>query len=469
MKQLFQIGTILILSILFVTKNSIAQQNVTGIWKGYLHTTASDSLTIVIEVIAENDSVRVELDSPDKYSFENIADHFSFSGDTFHFRISNIKYDGILDVHQQRISGTFIEGKFKAPLTFERTEKRDLLIRPQKPIPPFDYHIDDQISIYDPAAQQVVVNGTLTCPKSAPPKATVVLISGTGWQDRDETLFGHKPFWVIADDLTKKGYAVFRYDDLPQALFVKSSTYDFAKYLDMIIDHLKKDERCKSSPIGLLGHSEGSMIAFISASKNRNINFVISLAGVAQPYKEITLFQLEKYAMKDELEEAEKEKMLKIYRPIYEIIEKSKDNKEALKELGAYFDQLAKELTEEEKVKYNLTPKEMLGIRGMPLSSWAYNLYKIDAKRNISKTKCPIYALNGEMDTQVPYQNNLPLFQEYAKKNPLNRFESFPGLNHLFQKCETGMIDEYGKIEETISPEVLRKIGEWLDLFVNSN
>lgn len=464
----FKINLFFSIIIFCILVDANAQQDIVGFWKGYLKVSERDSLPLVISIIQDGDSIIAEFDSPHQYSFGNKVDHFSLVGDTFNLKFTNITYQGVVDLENKRIEGLYSQGKFNAPLVLEYVEKRDRLIRPQTPNPPFDYQIDDSISIDDPVTQQTVINGTLTWPSTVPTKATIILISGSGWQDRDGTLFGHKPFWVIADDLTKRGYAVFRYDDLPRALFAKSTTYDFAKYLDMIVDFLKKDERCKEIPIGFLGHSEGSMVAFISASKNRDVDFVISMAGVAQPFKEISLFQLEKFVMNDQIDDVKKEKMLALFRPIYEIIEKSKDSQTAMKELNRYLDGLAKELTEEERVLFNLTPKDMLGIRGMPLSPWTYNLYRIDAKRIISKTRCPVYAINGEMDFQVYYQTNLPLFQKYLKPHPLNRFDSFPGLNHLLQHCETGMVDEYGKIEETISPEVLEKIGLWMEMFVNN-
>ena len=447
----------------------IAQQsnaNIIGIWQGYLHI-ATDSLSVVIVVEQDADTLRAEMDSPDQYAFGIKADAISLHRDTLTFKINSagVTYTGIFNHDEQQIEGTFLQYKAKYPLILKRISERTVLHRPQMPIAPFHYNIDEKIVIHN-KENKPLITGTLTWPENASPKALVILISGSGWQDRDETIYGHKPFWVIADYLTREGYAVFRYDDVYPAIFRQSTTLDFVNHVNLIVDSLTKDNRCKNIPVVLAGHSEGGLVALMAASQNKKINLVVSMAGVAEPFEETLLFQAAKAAQKQDFTQIEIDNTVRYSSEIYEILKKSKNKESAMKQLNTYLDNITQKMSEEDKTKYGFTSDNIFKMKQQMASPWFYQLFKITPSKYIKKVTIPVYVLNGEKDMQVNATANVPLMQKYLPANKQNRFDIFPGLNHLFQEAETGMYDEYGTIEQTISPIVLKRIKEWLDFVI---
>lgn len=434
-----------------------------GTWEGFLKLPTGDSLSIVLSVEPSDDSVHVEMDSPDQYTYGIAVSNFSFNENSVHFTSSpSISFKGTLIDSLRQISGDFTQFGRKFDLSFAEIPARKKLSRPQTPQPPFDYFIDDKIVINDKEKGRPVITGTLTAPKDSLPKALLILISGSGWQDRDETIMGHKPFWVIADYLTRQGYAVFRYDDLPQAIFVNSTTLDFVDYVNLIIEFLKEKSEFNTIPIGLLGHSEGALVACITAAENKEIDFVISMGGVAQPFKDILLSQAKISAKMSGFSQEEIEQTLNMSKEIYDVMEKAKDRDAAMKKINGLYDQWTNGMSDLQKERYNLTDKAIFSMKQTLYSPWFFSIFKLKPEKYLRKIKCPVYAMNGEKDSQVPAEN-VWLIQKYLKQNPLNRFDIFPGLNHLFQEATTGLWDEYGDIEQTISPVVLENILEWLE------
>lgn len=240
-------------------------QNISGYWQGTLHVSKTDSLTIGMMVDMDDDTLRVVMDSPDQYYMDIATNSSKWEDSTLSWKVKDIgaSFSGKLSSDGQIITGTFQQNG-KLPLTFGRGHERKVIRRPQTPQPPYPYSEED-IHIKDKSHRYNLINGTLTMPVRAP-KALVILITGSGWQDRDESLMGHKPFLLIADHLTRQGYAVFRYDDFPRAVFAKSTTFDFADGTTLIIDSLTRRTDLKGIPLGLLGHSEGSMVAEIVAA-----------------------------------------------------------------------------------------------------------------------------------------------------------------------------------------------------------
>jgi uncharacterized protein len=472
MKKIFRVVSLLLLmSFFFINIEQIAAQSVVkyipvkGIWRGLLQVTPKDSLAMVLVVDTVGDSVKVVLDSPDQYVTDIPVSSFSFVGDSVSFKVTSlyVTYTGILYPDENVIKGTFTQGRKKLPLSLSKTNKRILANRPQTPVPPFNYVVEPDIVINDPKTGMPLIMGTLTYPENKKPKGTVIMISGSGWQDRDETILSHKPFFVIADYLTRRGYAVFRYDDVPKYKFAKSTTFDFADNVNLIIDSLKSYNKFDLGKIGLLGHSEGGLVAFIVAAQNPDIKFVISMAGVGETMKETLLYQARVVLPKQNYTSEELEASIKNSEKVYTLVEKSRDVESASDDLNSELAEYTRNMTDSQKVRYNSTSEDLLMLKQQLLSPWLYQVLKIQPGQYIKKIKCPVYALNGEYDLQVGYRNNLSLIEQYLRENPCNTIEMFPKLNHLFQVAETGYYDEYGKIEQTISPEVLDKIGEWLD------
>lgn len=444
-------------------------QDISGYWQGHLHISKSDSLTVGIYV-EQDDSLRIELDSPDQYAIGMAATQVSFADSVLKWKEPSVNatYSGKLSADGQSLEGTFTQGG-KLPLILRRGHERTIIRRPQTPLPPYSY-TEEEIRIKDKEGKYVLINGTLTMPEQQP-QALVILLTGSGWQDRNEELFAHKPFLVIADHLTRRGYAVFRYDDFPKAVFAKSTTFDFADGVTLILDSFARRSDLQTLPTGLLGHSEGSLIAEIVAARDKRIAFIINLGGVAQDIPDLMLYQIRALSMSDStMTEAEIENSIALSSQLYQALYKSKNRDKAFNTLSKIWEKQAAVLTPEEQVRYGLTPERKLAALRQICSPWFYAFFHLSPSSYLKKIKCPVLAIGGEKDLQVDAVTNNALFKEYLPANKRHKFIVEPGANHLLQPCATGFPNEYGTIETTIKPEVLEAISSWLDgLFLIRN
>jgi len=465
MKKLTLIISLYLLGAAFcVNAQEITQT--TQSWSGYLKPTVKDSIKIVINLQFEDERLTgVTMDSPDQMAYDIKATKFSMQNDTFHFAILNagITYKGVIE--EQLISGTFTQGGKKLPLLLQPSQPVLPPNRPQTPQPPFPY-VEEEINMNDHNGEPNIT-GTLTLPKDGKIKATLILITGSGWQDRDETIFFHKPFKVIADFLTRNGYAVYRYDDLPANVFAKSTTFDFEKNVQTIVKYFQQDKRTKSQPVGLLGHSEGGSVAFMAAANNPSIDFIISLAGPGEKFNAVNLYQIEEISKEQGLNDKEIEDVLELQRKFNQLVENAKTTTDANDKLKNLVAEYNKKWNDEQKSKYNFTAKSVLGMVQLIYNPWFFNLFKIDFVKYIKKIKSPVYAANGEKDLQIYYKTNLAIIDQNLPKKTPRKIVSYPNLNHLFQTCETGSLEEYGEIEETIYPKVLDDILLWLNEVVH--
>lgn len=439
-------------------------QTILGYWKGDLKTVAGESIALLIAIIPDGDSIRVELDSPDQYVTEIPVDIFSFDNDTLVFHVFSLsaRYNGVYDEENQQISGLFTQWNVKRKVVLKKVAERWQMLRPQEPQAPFPY-LEEKITILHPELQRTWIDGTLTLPRDNAPKALVILISGSGWQDRDETIMGHKPFKLIADYLTRCDIAVFRYDDLPKNFFQQATTPDFADAVTIIIDSLAMQARFQHLKKGLLGHSEGGLVAFMTAANDKRVDFVISMAGMADKLKNTLLYQVEAISSLDSsFTEKDMIASMQISKEIYTAIEKAKNSSTALKKCKKILEKYDTQFGDEQKNKIGLSLENRLATLQLISSPWYFYLFHLNPVNFIKKIDCPVYALNGEKDLQVDWHTHLQLIQKHLPANKKNKIQSFPNLNHLFQECETGSPSEYGKIEQTISPVVLEHIKNWL-------
>ena len=438
---------------------------IAGTWEGHIHITKKDSLALVISIEIQGDSVVAELDSPDQYAFGMTIEQYSYSHDTLKLKMGQLgaSYQGVLNKENGEIEGVFTQNRKDFPLNLQRIAQRLVVNRPQTPQPPFDYDIKDEEITLEKGGKKALIRGTLTSPIHQSPKALVILISGSGWQDRNETIFLHKPFWVIADYLTTNNYAVFRFDDLPMAQYNQTTTSDMADFMGLLVNYFAEKEMFQGMPIGLLGHSEGGLIACMSAAQYKEIDFAISMAGIAEHISEVLLYQVEKMVRHSGFSDEEVANTLLYSKELYTIIEKSKSKEKAIQAISNYFDYKALTMNDADKQRYGFTDADIFAKKQQLSSVWMHNIFKINPLKHIRAMRCPLYALNGEKDMQVAAATNIPVMQKHKKKNELDKFEIFPNLNHLFQEADSGMVDEYGKIEQTISPVVLERVGEWLD------
>lgn len=446
--------------------SSFAQmESLAGIWQGRMPV-GGDSLTLVLVVERQGDSLNVVLDSPDQYVTDIAVDECSFVNDTLRFSVHDLnaayvgRYDG------QQIRGRFTQYGRRMKLNLSPASERRLFPRPQEPQSPYPYREVELSFPYNAALSPI--NGTLTLPTDAAPAAVVILLTGSGRQDRDETIFRHKPFKVIADYLTRAGYAVFRYDDPPYSTFAKQTTFDFARQAQVVFDTLSARPELAGTPVGFLGHSEGGMVAWIAAAAQPKTAFVISLAGVGTPISEILLYQTHVLGVASGLSDAQIRGNDQLNRSVYGIVEKSKTPEDAVKKLDVFFKKYTRKMSPEQRMALHLTDVEIAGICSQATSQWLFTLFHTCPADYMKQVQCPVLALNGDRDLQVEAAANLAGIKAGLLKSPSVTCRTLPGLNHLMQECETGTVEEYGEIEQTMSPQVLEAVTEWLDKVIQS-
>jgi len=366
----------------------------------------------------------------------------------------------------KKIDSITLEGSWKQnggiyPLTLR---KKDITIespkRPQTPKEPFPYLIEEIVA-KGPAGK---LGGTLTKPNGKGPFPLVICITGSGAQDRDETIFNHKPFFVLADALTRNGIAVLRMDDRgvgsSEGNPALSTSLDFAQDIQACINTMKHKEGVDANRIGLLGHSEGGIIAQILAAQNpSDIAFVCSMAGIGITGMDLLIWQTRKVTSKT-LPMGEVEKSVRRQKTILTMIKESKDSL-ALRILLT--DSLGTWAVEQQKMFMVNSPEFRAQLNQLQ-SPWLRFFIGYDPAEYLPKVKCPIFAINGSEDMQVESQTNLQQIENLLKSggNRSVKIKEYQGMNHLFQKCATCDVEEYAKIETTIEQEVIDDIISWL-------
>lgn len=376
-------------------------------------------------------------------------------------------FDGRLSADGSEIVGQWQQGGGKTPLSFKRLAKAPQLNRPQEPKKPYPYE-EEEVTIPN-SATGVTLAGTFTKPRGAGPHPAVMLLSGSGPQDRDEAIMGHRPFLVLADHLTRQGIAVLRCDDRG----VGKSTGDFgaATHEDFVADTLagvawlKRRAEIDSKRIGLIGHSEGGLIAPLAAVRQpEDIAFIVLLAGVGVPTEELLVRQGQDLARAMGAAGHTLERNAKTQRESFRILRQDLPRSEAEQKLRELLQAHSSELTEAQRQALGYTEAMLDAQVQTVLTPWFRNLLTYDPRPTLRQVKCPVLALNGEKDLQVSAKENLAAIREalIAGGNRQVQTREFPGLNHLFQTCTTGAVSEYGQIEETFNPAALDAISDWV-------
>lgn len=321
--------------------------------------------------------------------------------------------------------------------------------RPQNPTPPYPYKSED-VEYRNPIGNFQLA-ATLTTPKSSAAAPAVVLITGSGPQDRDESILGHKPFLVLSDYLTRRGVAVLRVDDRGIAksggTFATSTTADFATDVEAGVAYLKTRAEVNPNKIGLVGHSEGAIIAPMVAARNADVAFIVMMAGSGVGGEDILISQTQLISEASGTPHEAAEKNAADERAVLDIVRQEAD-----------IDALKKKLA-------GLIPEAQMDAAIKPLTSpWFRYFLSYDPAVALEKVKCPVLAIGGSKDLQVPPKQNLPAIRKAleAGGNKNIEVEELPGLNHLFQTAKTGAPSEYAEIEETIAPVALEKITRWI-------
>jgi pimeloyl-ACP methyl ester carboxylesterase len=363
----------------------------------------------------------------------------------------------------QSLTGTFTQtGQGEMPITFKRQaagQKAAEAKRPQEPRAPFPYRSEEAV-VPNAAAPGVTLAGTLTLPEGKGPFPAAILISGSGAQDRDETLAGHKPFAVIADHLTRNGFAVLRLDDRGTAKstgdHTRATSADFATDANAAFAWLAARKDIRSNAIGFIGHSEGGMIAPIAMASNPKVAYAVLLAGPGTKLDQLMLSQQRLIGSQMGRSEADLDKAEPVFARIFAAVAKAKDNAEAEAAIEAI-------LTPQARADFGLpadAPASILTARlGGP---WFRYFLNYDPVPNLARIKVSLLAINGSLDRQVPAGDNLAAIRKATAGNKDVTIVELPGLNHLFQTARTGGLGEYQQIEETFAPAALDLMTAWL-------
>jgi len=413
--------TIITLLTAIAVMTSQAQVNSTttleGSWSGKLKVGAM-SLTLVLHLEEADGYVKASLDSPDQGAKGISAYKEYLSEDSVAVKVESIGATYRAKLKDGKLDGTFSQMGMKIPLVL--TKGVPEVKRPQEPKQPYPY--DTEEVTFKNEADGATLSGTLTWPvgydknlKKKKKPVVLLFVSGSGQQNRDEELMNHKPFLVIADYLARNGIATLRYDDRATGKSVggdvkNATSEDFARDAAAGIEFLRSKKTF--SKVGILGHSEGGTIAFMLGGQQK-VDFIVSLAGPT--------------VKGDTLLAAQSNRILSLSgMPANMTVEKYRQTATSVK---------------------------------IPWLDW-FNDY--DPSDNIRKTRCPVFALNGDRDCQVISSLCLPALKVLLPSSKKHLIKEYPELNHLFQHCTTGLPDEYGQIEETISLEVLSDIAGWI-------
>ena len=445
------------LLIFLVSLTSFAQ-DITGSWYGMLKVPGTQ-LPVVINVIKVENDYKATMDSPAQKAFAIPVPIFTFADSKFKFEITDgrIDYAGTLG-ENNIIKGFFRQRGQSFPLDFSR-EKIEIkkAVRPQEPVKPYPYYSED--ITFENKKDGITLAGTLTLPQKEGNFPVVVLISGSGPQNRDEELLDHKPFLVISDYLTRNGIAVLRYDDRGTAFskgkYAGATTLDFSTDTQAAVDYLLTRKEIIKTKIGLIGHSEGGVIAPMVATNSKAVSFIVLLAGVGIKGGELLLLQQELVARVAGVSERE--------------IQKTKiENKKTATDLTDYFNKKTAE-NPDIKIPEGMSKDAFVKMKvDQYTNTWMNYFIKLDPTIALKKVKCPVLALNGSKDLQVPAKENLAAIKNALTKSGNTKVTAIelPNLNHLFQECKTGSPDEYKEIEQTFSPIALEAMLNWINLQV---
>jgi dipeptidyl aminopeptidase/acylaminoacyl peptidase len=314
----------------------------------------------------------------------------------------------------------------------------------------------------------ITLAGTLTLPSKEGKYPVVVLITGSGPQNRDEEIMGHKPFLVLSDYLTRHGIAVLRCDDrgtfASKGSFARATTFDFATDVEAEVSYLKTRKDIDTKHIGLIGHSEGGIIAPMVAVKDKDVIFIVLMAGTGVSGSNLLLRQQEEIGRASGMTEEKLKETAEINRSAFNIIEQSADSATISQKLTGYLNQKMKENPEMDIPKGKSANEIIQQQIAQITSPWMLNFIKYNPALMLDKVKCPVLAINGDKDLQVSSKVNLPAIENALKKggNKNYTIKELPGLNHLFQECKTGLPQEYSTIEQTISPLALETMTNWI-------
>jgi fermentation-respiration switch protein FrsA (DUF1100 family) len=455
--------------IIFGSISTIFGQDITGTWNGVLKVQGMQ-LSLVFHINKTDKGFSSTMDSPDQKAFGMPVTTTNFENSKLIIAIANprIEYEGVLGA-DGNIIGNFKQSGQSFPMNLSKGKvEKEIIKRPQEPKKPYSYYTEDVV--FENKVANINLAGTLTLPTKDGIFPAVILISGSGAQNRDEELLGHKPFLVIADYLTKNGIAVLRFDDRGTAMskgnYTTATTLDFALDVEAAVQYLLTRKEIDQKKIGLIGHSEGGIIAPIVAAKSKKVSFIILLAGTGIPGDELLLLQQELIGKASGISDEDLKKTKSSNSEVFEMVKKAKNSDQLNVDITEY---ITKSLKSDSKAKIpdGITESEYIAMQMSQITSpWMQFFIKYNPALVLEKVKCPVLALNGDKDMQVPSKVNLDAINKALVKggNKKVTIKELPNLNHLFQECKTGAPQEYSEIEQTFSPLALTEILNWIQI-----
>lgn len=441
-------------------------QDITGRWNGAINVQGTQ-LRLVLNITESDNIYSATLDSPDQGAKGIPVSSITFENSILEFKITaaGIQYNGVLEGEQ--FVGTFKQSAKEFLLNLSREEVvKEVLKRPQEPKAPYPYYTKE-VSFKNDSAD-IRLFGTLSLPSENGKFPVVILISGSGAQNRDQELFGHKPFLVIADYLTRKGLGVLRFDERgvgeSEGEFNTATTADFASDVESAVGFLKTLKQVDKNNIGLIGHSEGGIIAPIVAQKSDDVDFIVLLAATGVPGEQLLLDQQELILRAKGVPELQLKGILEKNREVFELIAKSTDDQTLKADLTILLEKTLED-NQSSNIPNGMTKEQFIEAQINQIASpWMQYFIKFDPATVLKQVNCPVLAVNGAKDLQVPAKKNLKAIRDALREGGNNKVTTvqYPNLNHLFQECQSGLPLEYATIQQTFSPTVLSEISDWI-------
>lgn len=434
-----------------------------GRWEGAIDVNGV-RLRLVLRVGTSAGGTIAALDSPDQLARGIHVTDLKRDGRSVSFAVPAVKgtYQGILSSDGSQLTGTWTQPTIpKTELDLARTKDTAVgqrPVRPQTPKPPFPYKAED-VGFDNTLEPGVHLSGTLTLPEGQGPFPAAVMITGSGPQDRDETILGHKPFAVIADYLARRGIAVLRYDDRGVGKstgdYAKATSADLATDANAAAAYLMTRPDIRHNAVGFIGHSEGGMIGPIAMASNPRIAFLVMMAGPGTGLEQLMLSQRRLVGSQMGQSDRQLERAEPVMKAVFEAVRNAATPEAGRTAARAVLTPAAMTLLGAPGANPDILLDQVTG-------PWFSYFLKYDPAPNLRRIKVPVLALDGSLDRQVPPEANLAAIKAALGANPDATTVELPGLNHLFQTAKTGAVGEYADIQETVAPIALRTMGDWL-------
>ena len=444
---------ITILLVILITFNYSQSQEIQGDWYGNLDLQIRE-IPLVFHIVKTDTAFVSTIDSPNQKSFDIPVDKTIFQDSIISFQVNRlgVNYTGVYHEKKNKIIGKFSQRGIITPLELQRNPIK--INRPQEPEKPYPYN-SEEVTFYN-KKDKITLAGTLTTPKNKKDFPTVILITGSGPQNRNEEAMNHKPFLVISDYLTRNGIAVLRYDDRgvgeSEGEYSKATSKDLSRDTEAAIKYLKSRKEIDKNKIGLVGHSEGGLIAPMIAANSEDVSYIVLLAGPGLKGEQLLLLQKKLIEQKSGVNEIAINRSQSVFKGAYDLITSFEGNDEELKnKLEEYFNK---------EFNNQMGENQLNNLIESITSPWTKYFLKYDPSIALGKINIPVLALFGKNDLQVPAAENSRVFEDAGNKNI--EIIQFDNLNHFFQESKTGMPNEYSEIEQTISPEALNIISQWI-------